>query len=205
MQIIARGVFMSKAKDFLSITSGAFLLALGTVHFAEEASIVSGGASGLAVAVAGVGHWFGIEIPLYLTTALLNIPLFLITFIKQGGRFLYRSLYATVMFTVFLWLCPFIPVLFPVGSDIFASAVMTGVFLGAGLILVINSGASTGGTDMLALIIQDKFPQLKITTIINVIDTLIILFGYFVFGAVNAFYGILSVFVTTSIMAKKVK
>ncbi|MDO5478470.1 MAG: YitT family protein, partial [Clostridia bacterium] len=78
---------MSKAKDFLSITSGAFLLALGTVHFAEEASIVSGGASGLAVAVAGVGHWFGIEIPLYLTTALLNIPLFVFGYKKQGKLF----------------------------------------------------------------------------------------------------------------------
>ena len=82
---------------------------------------------------------------------------------------------------------------------------MTGVFLGIGLILVINSGASTGGTDMLALLIQDKFPKLKITVIINVIDTLIILFGFFVFGAVKAFYGVLSVFVTTYILGKKVK
>ncbi len=196
---------MSKLKDWVLIATGAFLLAVGTVHFAEEASIVSGGASGIAVAVAGVGRWFGIEIPLYLTTALLNIPLFVITFLKRGGRFLYRSLYATVMFTVFLWLCPFIPVLFPVGKDILASAVLTGVFLGTGLILVINSGASTGGTDMLALIIQDKWPHIKITLIINVIDTLVILFGYVVFGAVNAFYGILSVFVTTFIMDKKVK
>lgn len=109
------------------------------------------------------------------------------------------------MFTLFLWVCPFIPVLFPVGGDSLASAVMTGVFLGAGLILVINSGASTGGTDMLALLIQNKFPKLKISVIINIIDTLIILFGYFVFGAVNAFYGILSVFVTTFILDKKVK
>ena len=195
---------MSKIKDLFLITLGAFLLSVGTVHFAEEASIVSGGASGLAVAVAGVGHWFGIEIPLFLTTAIINIPLFIISFIKHGGNFLYRSLYATAMFTLFLWLCPFIPVLFPVGRDMFASAVVTGVFLGIGLILVINSGASTGGTDMLALLIQDKFPKLKITVIINVIDTLIILLGYFVFGAVHAFYGILSVFVTTFIMAKKV-
>ena len=205
MQIIARGVFMSKIKNMIMITAGAFLLAVGTVHFAEEASIVSGGASGLAVAVAGAGRWFGIEIPLYLTTAIVNIPLFIITFIKHGGKFLYRSLYATAMFTLFLWICPFIPVLFPVGGDSLASAGMTGVFLGAGLILVINSGASTGGTDMLALLIQNKFPKLKISVIINIIDTLIILFGYFVFGAVNAFYGFLSVFVTTFILDKKVK
>ena len=118
---------------------------------------------------------------------------------------MYLSLYATFAFTFFLWLCPFIPNLFPLGKDVFASAVMTGVFLGIGLILVINSGASTGGTDMLALLIQDKFPKLKITVIINVIDTLIILFGFFVFGAVKAFYGVLSVFVTTYILGKKVK
>ena len=196
---------MSKSKDLLFITSGAFLMALGTVHFAEGASIVSGGASGFAVAVSGIGRWFGIDIPLFLTTAIVNIPLFIITFIKHGGRFLYRSLYATAMFTLFLWLCPFIPVLFPLESDVLASATMTGVSLGTGLILVINSGASTGGTDMLALLIQDKYPKLKISVIINIIDTLIILFGYFVFGAVNAFYGILSVFVTTFILDKKVK
>ena len=180
-------------------------MALGTVHFAEGASIVSGGASGFAVAVSGIGHWFGVEIPLYLTTALLNIPLFIAALLKRGGKFLYLSLYATFAFTLFLWLCNFIPKFFPVGKDVFASAVMTGVFLGLGLILVINSGASTGGTDMLALLIQDKFPKLKITVIINVIDTLIILFGLFVFGAVKAFYGVLSVFVTTYILGRKVK
>ncbi len=196
---------MSKYKDLFLITLGAFLMAFGTVHFAEEASIVSGGVSGFAVAVSGIGNWFGVKIPLYLTTAILNIPLFMAAFMKRGGRFIYLSLYATAMFTLFLGLTAYIPPFFPVSEDVFASSVLTGVFLGLGLILVINSGASTGGTDMLALLIQDKFPKIKITTIINVIDTLIILFGLFVFGAVKAFYGVLSVFVTTFILDKKIK
>ena len=100
---------MFKFKNLFLITAGAFLMALGTVHFAEGASIVSGGASGFAVAVSGIGRWFGMKIPLYLTTALLNIPLFIAAFLKRGGRFLYLSLYATFAFTFFLWLCPFIP------------------------------------------------------------------------------------------------
>ncbi len=194
-----------KIKSLSIIALGAFLLALGTVHFAEEASIVSGGVSGIAVAVSGIGRLFGAEIPLFLTTLVLNVPLFVAAFIKKGGRFLYRSLYATVMFTLFLGICPYIPRFFPVNDDIFASAVMTGVFLGSGLILVVNEGASTGGTEMLALIIQDKFKKMKITAIINIIDTAIILLGFFVFGAIHAFYGIISVFVTTYLLEKKIR
>lgn len=192
-------------KSLSKIATGCFLMALGTVHFAEEASIVSGGVSGIAVAVSGIGNLLGIEIPLFLTTLILNIPLFIMAFMKRGGRFLYRSLYATAVFTLLLGICPYIPLFFPVKEDIFASAVMTGIFLGSGLILVVNEGASTGGTEMLALLIQDKFKKMKITTIINIIDTAVIILGFFVFGALRAFYGIISVFVTTYLLGKKIK
>lgn len=196
---------MTLTKKLLYIAIGTFLMAFGTVHFANEAHIVAGGVSGIAVAIEGFFSRFGIYVPLYLTTMIINIPLFIAAFIKRGGKFLYMSFYATFLFTLFLGLCQYIPGIFSVEGDILASSVLTGIFLGAGLILVVNNGASTGGTEMLALIVQDDFPKIKVPVMINIIDSLVILFGFFVFGLRLAFYGILSVFVTTFILSKKLK
>ncbi len=196
---------MALIKKLLYIALGAFLMAFGTIRFAEGAHIVAGGVSGIAVAVEGLFSRSGIYVPLYLTTLLINIPLFITAFIKRGGKFLYLSLYATALFTLFLGFCRYIPDFFNLKEDIFASAVLTGLFLGTGLILVVNNGASTGGTEMLALIVQDNFPKIKVPVLINFIDSLVILFGFFVFGLRLAFYGILSVFVTTYILSKKIK
>ena len=196
---------MQTIKKLLYIALGTFLMAFGTVAFAEKAGVVAGGVSGIAVAVEGLFLRFGIHVPLYLTTMIINIPLFITAFIKRGGKFLYMSFYATVLFTVFLGICQYIPVLPGLAGDVFASSVLTGLFLGTGLILVVNNGASTGGTEMLALIVQDDFPKIKIPVMINIIDSIVILFGFFVFGLRLAFYGILAVFVTTFILSKKLK
>ena len=174
---------------------GAFLIALGAAHFSEPAGLVTGGAAGIAIIIERVA-----KVPLFITTLVINIPLFAAAGRLLGFRFLSSSLYATALYTVFLG------ILENVGhialDDILVSAALSGILTGAGLGLVIKCGATTGGTDMLSLIVRRFKPHVKPATVINITDGAIILAGAALLGAERSFYAILSVAVTTFVMTR---
>ena len=84
-----------------------------------------------------------------------------------------------------------------IGNDLLITAVFGGVILGIGVGLVLKSSATTGGSDMLASIIKFKHPKFPIPKLMLVIDGFIILMGFFIFGAQNAMYAIISVVITS--------
>ena len=174
---------------------GAFLIALGAAHFAEPAGLVTGGAAGIAIIIERVA-----KVPLFITTLIINIPLFAAAGRKMGFRFLSSSLYATALYTVFLGILENIGHI--AVDDILVSAAVSGVLTGAGLGLVIKCGATTGGTDMLAMLIKNYKPHIKPATVINITDGAIILAGATLLGAERSFYAILSVAVSTFVMTR---
>lgn len=174
---------------------GAFLIALGAAHFAEPAGLVTGGAAGIAIIVERIA-----EVPLFITTLFVNIPLFAAAGRKMGFKFLSSSLLASALYTVFLGVLENVPHL--IIDDILVSAAVSGVLTGAGLGITIKSGATTGGTDMLAMLIKNYKPHIKPATVINITDGAIILAGAALLGAERSFYAILSVSVSTFVMTR---
>ena len=77
------------------------------------------------------------------------------------------------------------------------AAVFGGVLCGLGIGLVLSSGATTGGTDMLASVLQRCFPVYSVAQIMFVLDGFIILAGAFLFGIPSALYAVTSVYVTS--------
>ena len=109
----------------------------------EPSGMVTGGFSGLAIiADAGLG------IPLWLTNIILNIPLFALTAYFMGKNIIINSLSATIVYSVAVAVIP--PMDFLEG-DLFLSCVLGGMVMGAGLGLIIYSGGSSGGVDMLSI------------------------------------------------------
>lgn len=173
-------------------------MAAGVRLIYEPMSLVTGGVSGFAIVISHTttGLMRG-GVPVWITTGLFNIPLFIFGWHIKGKRYMLRSLFATIIFTVELWL---IPNASAVGNDYVMAAVCGGVLTGAGLGLVAVTGSSTGGTDLLGAIIRYYVPECSIATLIMYIDTAIVIAGAIVFGISNALYAVIAVYVTSKVM-----
>lgn len=184
-------------KDYLSIIIGTVLFSLGITWFAEPIGLVAGGVTGIAIVVKNLT---ADKVPLFITNLVLNIPLFIICIRQRGFKFVKKSLFGLFWLSLMLALNKYIPNPMDIAEDILLSALLLGIFSGVGLGFILRASATSGGTDMLAAIIKFKKPHFPISTLILVIDGIIIALGMFIFGAYTGFYAILSLFVTTKIL-----
>lgn len=174
------------------ITIGTFLMALGTNFIYEPMSMVTGGFSGLGIVLHGL-----FRIPVWVTTVVLNIPLFLLARKRYGKDFLFQSLYAVLSFSLAL---ARIPIASVVHEDFLMAALIGGALHGIGLGLVYSTGSTTGGTDLLSTLLHPLFPVMRLPNILGMIDGMIVVVGMAMFGIRTALYAIVAVFVTSKIM-----
>ena len=156
--------------------------------FLTPVSIAPGGLTGVATIL---NYLFGL--PIGVTSMVLNLPLFIVTFLMMGGRFVFRSFVATVLFSLCIDLIP----IQPLTDDILLNAVFGGVVLGVGLGLIQRGGATTGGTDMIALIVHKKFSFLSVGFILFAIDFMVITAAAFTMTPMIAMYSTICIFVSS--------
>lgn len=184
-------------KDYLLIIAGTALMALAINAILEPAGLVTGGFSGIAIVVKSLTEvWLDQGIPLWITTTVLNIPLFLIAFKLQGVRIFIKTIVGTISLSAWLYLLPAIPL---TPDDLLLSALFGGVLQGIGIGLVFIGHATTGGTDMLASLIRRRVRHYSIAQIMQVIDAAVVLTGLYVFGITKALYAVISIVVITKI------
>ena len=183
-------------KNFLFILTGSFIFSVSVAWIASPLGLVSGGVSGVGIVVKEVTG----VIPIALTSFILNLPLFTISFIQRGWRFISKSILAFLSLTVFLWVLEGIKPPFDLEGDLLVGAFLFGALAGVGLGLVLRAGATSGGTDMLASIIKRKRPHLKISFLILVIDVLVIAMGVFLFGITRGVYATLSLVISVKVI-----
>ncbi|MGL4799679.1 MAG: YitT family protein, partial [Cellulosilyticaceae bacterium] len=185
-------------KDALYIIVGVTILCFAINWFLSPQGLVTGGIAGLGIVVETISEQLiGFKIPIWMTTMLLNLPLFFISIKQRGFEFAKKSLYAVLLTSFSLWYMAFIPNPFAIGDDLLLTAIFGGLGLGTGIGIVLKSSATTGGSDMLASIIKFKHPKFPIPQLMLGIDGVIILAGFFIFGPVNAMYAIISVMITS--------
>lgn len=183
-------------EDILIIL-GTGLMALAINSCFDAAGLVTGGFSGIAILVKEWSKgWLGSGIPLWLTNMTLNIPLFLLGTKIKGFGFVRKALIGDGSLT--LWLA-FLPALNLSGDDLLLAAVYGGVIMGTGIGLVFLGQGTTGGTDMMAAIIQKYLKHYSIAQIMQMIDGIIVLVGMYVFGIQRALYAIIAVFLVTKV------
>lgn len=184
-----------KIYEYVNVTIGSFLVAVGVAYFVNPAKIASGGVSGIATMFY---HTFGWN-PGYVIFAL-SVPLFLIGMKVFGKVYGFKSLLGTVLLSAFTSILVDIS-----GGDgfldyseplsVWLSALFGGVTMGAGIGFVMKGGANTGGTDIIAQIVN-KYTPLSLGTCLTLVDAIIIAASVFVFGIESALFAVTTVYIT---------
>ncbi len=184
--------------QYIVIALGTTLMAIAVNVVFEPMDMVTGGVSGLAIVIK---YWteplISGGIPLWLSNILVNIPLFILAVIVFGPKYIAKTLYATVCFTIALYLVPISPVQI---KDYFLASIFGGVLMGAGLGLVFFYQCTTGGTDLFSSLVQRKLKHYTVPRILMVVDSSIVLLGAAVFGVNKALYAVVAVYLTSKIM-----
>lgn len=142
------------------------MAAIGTGSFLLPNQLSSGGFAGIATII-----YYFFEINMATTIIILNIPLFIIGFIKLGTKFILKTIFATFLYSIMIDFFELFPL---IENDKFLASSYGGILIGIGLALVLKANTSTGGTDLIAHIAQNYKINLKMSTIITLVDAVVI-------------------------------
>lgn len=187
-----------KIKRIILIIFGAALMGVGSYFFLFRANIASGGVGGMSLLINNLFPQIKIG---YMAT-FLNLILFAIGLKILGREFGMYTLIGTVSYSVALIVYESIwPVAPMIVQDDIVNLIVGSAFMGVGLGLVFNQNASTGGTDILAKII-DKYTSIGIGTALALADAMVIVIAIFVLGIEKAIYGVIAVGLTSVFVDK---
>ena len=181
-------------ENYFLILLGTALMAIAIQWIFDRVGLITGGFTGLTIIIRNLTEaLLPGGIPLWLTNIVLNIPIFLYSYIRFGKKYIGKTGFATILLSVWLYL---IPVIDMSGDDYMLAALFGGAFTGIGMALVLKAGATTGGTDMVAAIIQSHY---TVVQVMQVLDAAIVILGLYVFGLRPTLYAVVSIFVSTKI------
>lgn len=186
------------ATRFLLINLGVLIMTAGLYFFLVPNNLAVGGASGFAILINGIIP----SIPIGVILLVVNIILFVIGFYfigkDFGGLTIYSALLMSVLLAIFEKL---IPLEQPISEDLFINLIF-GIFIqGLGMGIVLNCGASTGGTDIIGKILE-KYTNLSFGNGLILIDGLITLGALFVYGPTLGMYALLGVIINGVVIDK---
>lgn len=176
---------------YLQILVGCVLGALSYPMFLVPNAIASGGVTGIATIL---NHIF--QTPVGIVSLLFNIPLFLFGYRAMGRIFAFRSLFATVLFSVLIDVLP----VDAVTHDPLLGCVFGGVLVGIGLGLILRGGATTGGSDMVARMIHARFQHVSVGVILLFIDVCVVIAAGFFIDMEYALYALISIYLASRLI-----
>ena len=176
-------------KEFALITMGIFLVAVSVVYFFEPNNIAAGGITGLAIVINHYIPFISIG-PLVL---MMDAILFIVALIVLGAKFGAKTIYSSFLLSTSMWLMQtFIPI--NITNDLILATIFGTLISAVGMAIVFNANASTGGTDIIAKILN-KFFHIEIGKSLLIVDFLVTLLGAVTFGINIGLYGLLAVII----------
>lgn len=159
--------------------------------FWNPGKIYGSGITGLAQLISTISqHWLPFTIGVPVLYATLNLPLLILSWKKIGHEFTFYTIVAVILSTVFLHIIPPVEVKF----DPIICAIFGGLFNGVGTGLALKNEMSTGGLDIISIVLRKKLGK-SVGTINIAFNILVVLGAGCLFGWVQALYTILSIFV----------
>ena len=174
------------------VLAGGIIPAVGASLFLTPAKLAAGGVSGLATVVYHLTRF-----PVGVTMLVLNAILFAIAWRVLGSVFGAKTLFGTVMLSLFVDL--FSQFAVPITGDLLLTSIYGGVISGIGLGIAFRSGGSTGGTDLAAKLIARFFPT-TVGQALLYVDGLVIVLEGLAFGMEAALYALIAVFISTKVI-----
>jgi uncharacterized membrane-anchored protein YitT (DUF2179 family) len=178
-------------QDYALVLVGAFLQALAMRLFLVPALLTSGGISGLAQIVN-----FLFKLPVGLITLAGNLPLFVVGWRYLGGkRFALRTLFSLAAFSLFTdLLVLFIP-RSGLTADLFLDTIYGGVLMGVGLGVVYRGKGTSGGTDIICMMLN-RYLGIPLSTGFLLADGLVVAASGYFFGWDRALYGLVVIYIS---------
>ena len=172
---------------WLQIVLGCVIGAAAYPTFLDPGKIAPGGLTGVAMILKHLWGW-----DIGITSLILNIPLFIVGYKAMGRLFAFRSLVATILFSLMIDLLPLkaIPVE-PILGTLYG-----GVLLGVGLGFILRGGATTGGTDMAARMVHKYLPFLSVGMFLFLIDCIVVVAAWIFIGSSEALYALICIFIS---------
>lgn len=178
--------------EYAYITVGALLLALASTLFFDKVGLVTGGVTGICIIIKSLTN-----MPLWLSNTLINVPLLIIAIIIEGKKVGWRTLYGTAMLSVWLAVCDFN---FVFTDNLLLVALYGGLLAGVGCGLVFRGLGTTGGTDIICVIIKHFFPYVTLGRAQVVIETIIVASGIYFFSVEKALYAVISIYICSKVL-----
>lgn len=182
---------LANKRDFLLLNLGLLIVALGVHFFKVPNHFAIGGTTGLSIIFSSllpslnVGHFM----------IIINAVLIIIGLIFLGKNFIAGTIYSSVMLSAFIWLLEFVvPITQPLTNDKFLELCFAVILPAIGSGIVFNTGASTGGTDIVAMILS-KRTSLEIGKALLISDFAITLAAIFIYGIQTGLYCILGLLI----------
>ncbi|MBE6067241.1 MAG: YitT family protein [Clostridium lundense] len=180
---------MKKLKEYFLITFGVFLVSLAAELFYAPNNIAAGGVIGIAIIV---NHFFPF-LEIGTISLMMNGVLFIVAFVVIGGKFGAKTIYASLAMSLILWIMGKIE--FPpsiMTHDLFLASAFGTIISAIGMGITFNQRASTGGTDIIAKI-MNKFIHIPIGKSLLCVDFIVTLSSAISFGIEVGMYSLLSV------------
>ena len=185
---------LKKLLNYLIILVGGFIYAVGFQFFMYPNAIVSGGITGIAMIL---NTFTGF--PVGMMVIVLNIPLFVISWRHFGLDFMLGSLAGVAISSVFVDLLATTGIVLT--NEPMLGAIIGGVIKGAGLGAIYYVGATTGGIDIVAKMLRQRYSQINFGTMILIMDSLIIIIYAAVLGNYeSAMYSVIAMFVVSKVI-----
>lgn len=162
-------------KSILTIIFGAAIYAFGLTYFVVPHHLFEGGATGITLIT-----YYLFNIPISVMNLIINIPLFILAWKIFGAKTLYSSLLGTISLSIWLAIFEKVPLSFNLEGDLIIVALVAGVLLGLGLGIIFNAGGTTGGTDIVARILN-KYTNISVGKLLFALDFLILMLILIIF------------------------
>ncbi|WP_017185448.1 YitT family protein [Alkalibacillus haloalkaliphilus] len=190
-------MFIFEAKRFVIVIIGAFFNAISLNFFLEHANVFASGFTGVAQISASISQdFFNIDISTGILLFLLNIPVVILGWLKVGKGFTIYSIISVLFMTLFL---ETIPIRVIADDDILLNAVFGGLFGGIGVGMTLKWGASTGGMDIIAMVLS-RLKDRPIGVYFLSLNGAIIIAAGLVYDAEKALYTLVTLYVTTRVI-----
>lgn len=180
-------------EDYLELTAGSLVVALGVAMFLLPNKVISAGVTGIAMILEIL-----FKIPTGTANFVLNIPLLLMG-IKWGGGFkvLFRTIYA--VFVMSLGIDLFTAIIPPVVGDPFVYCLFGGLLDGIGIGLVLRAQGTTGGTDIIAQLLY-RYHRISFASTFLFSNTIILLAAIPIVGIVPILYALVVNYISSRIL-----
>lgn len=180
-------------REYIIFVIGSIVAAFGTAVFLLPNQLSSGGFSGIATIIYYLFH-----VPMGTTIMILNIPVFILAYIREGKSFVLKTVISTFVFS---WAINRFEKIQPFTTDKILASVYGGIIIGLGLALVFKGRSSTGGTDLLANIIKTYHNEITVGDILQMLDIFVVLLNIvFLKNIEIGLYSAIAIYVTNKML-----